>query len=41
VALRGVEILRSAGANILGVVANNLGEVLPYYYDRKYYGYSR
>ncbi|HOX26217.1 MAG TPA: CpsD/CapB family tyrosine-protein kinase [Candidatus Krumholzibacteria bacterium] len=38
---RGVEILRSAGANILGVVANNLGEVLPYYYDRKYYGYSR
>jgi capsular exopolysaccharide synthesis family protein len=38
---RGVEILRSAGANILGVVANNLAEVLPYYYDRKYYGYSR
>jgi polysaccharide biosynthesis transport protein len=41
VAQRGVEILRSAGANILGVVANNLAEVLPYYYDRKYYGYSR
>jgi len=41
VAQRGVEILRSAGANILGVVANNLGEVLPYYYDRKYYGYSK
>ena len=37
---RGVEILRSAGANILGVVANNLGEVLPYYYDQKYYGYE-
>jgi len=37
---RGVEILRSAGANILGVVANNLGEVLPYYYDQKYYGYG-
>ena len=41
VSLRGVEILRSAGANILGIVANNLAEVLPYYYDRKYYGYSR
>ncbi len=41
VSQRGVEILRSAGANVLGVVANNLAEVLPYYYDRKYYGYSR
>jgi len=41
VSKRGVEILRSAGATILGVVANNLGEVLPYYYDRKYYGYSK
>jgi capsular exopolysaccharide synthesis family protein len=41
VSRRGVEILRSAGANILGVVANNLAEVLPYYYDRKYYGYTR
>ncbi len=38
---RGVEILRSSGANILGVVANNLGEVLPYYYDQKYYGYDK
>ncbi len=38
---RGVEILRSSGANILGVVANNLGEVLPYYYDQKYYGYEK
>ncbi|MCB1184867.1 CpsD/CapB family tyrosine-protein kinase [bacterium] len=38
---RGVEILRSAGANILGVVANNLAEVLPYYYDQKYYGYEQ
>ncbi|MDY0108706.1 MAG: CpsD/CapB family tyrosine-protein kinase [Candidatus Krumholzibacteria bacterium] len=38
---RGVEILRSAGANILGVVANNLAEVLPNYYDRMYYGYCR
>ncbi len=41
VSKRGVEILRSAGANILGVVANNLGEVLPYYYDQKYYGYEQ
>ncbi len=41
VAKRGVEILRSAGANVLGVVANNLAEVLPYYYDRKYYGYAK
>ncbi len=38
---RGVEILRKSGANILGVVANNLGEVLPYYYDQKYYGYEK
>lgn len=37
---RGIEILNSAGANILGVVANNLAEVLPYYYDQKYYGYG-
>jgi len=38
---RGVEILNSAGANILGAIANNLGEVLPYYYDQKYYGYGK
>jgi capsular exopolysaccharide synthesis family protein len=37
---RGVEILKDSGANILGVVANNLGEVLPYFYDQKYYGYD-
>ncbi len=41
VSLRGVEILRSAGANVLGAVANNLAEVLPYYYDKKYYGYDK
>ncbi len=39
--LRGVEILKSAGANLLGAVANNLAEVLPYYYDQKYYGYDK
>jgi succinoglycan biosynthesis transport protein ExoP len=38
---RGVDILRGVGANIVGVVANNLSEVLPYYYDRKYYGYEQ
>lgn len=41
VSLRGIEIFKSAGANILGVVANNLGEVLPYYYSSKYYGYDK
>ncbi len=41
VSKRGVEILTSSGANMLGVVANNLGEVLPYYYDQKYYGYEK
>lgn len=40
-AKRGVEILNGAGANILGAVVNNLTEVLPYYYDQKYYGYER
>ena len=37
---RGVKILRSVGTNIIGVVANNLAEVLPYYFDHKYYGYG-
>ena len=37
---RGIEILQSVGTNIIGVVANNLSEVLPYYYDHKYYGYT-
>lgn len=38
---RGVNILRSVGTNIIGVVANNLAEVLPYYFDHKYYGYGQ
>ncbi len=37
---RGINILKSAGARIFGAVANNLSEVLPYYYDQKYYGYG-
>lgn len=36
---RGVSILKSAEANILGVVINDLSEVLPYYYRYKYYKY--
>lgn len=40
IVIRGVEILQGVGANILGAVANNFAEVLPYYYDRKYYGYA-
>ena len=40
IAKRGIGILKSVGTNIVGVVANNLGEVLPYYYDHKYYGYG-
>jgi len=40
VALRAKNILLDADAEILGVVVNNLSEVLPYYYDYRYYGYS-
>jgi capsular exopolysaccharide synthesis family protein len=39
VAGRARDILLDANANLLGVVVNNLSEVLPYYYDYKYYGY--
>ena len=39
VALRAKNILLDANANLLGVVVNNMSEVLPYYYDYKYYGY--
>ncbi len=40
VATRAKNILLDADANLLGVVVNNLSEVLPYYYDYRYYGYS-
>ncbi len=40
VAIRARDILLDADANLLGVVVNNLSEVLPYYYDYKYYGYE-
>jgi len=39
VATRARDILLDANANLLGVIVNNLSEVLPYYYDYKYYGY--
>jgi len=36
---RGISILERAEANILGVVVNDLTEVLPYHYRYKYYKY--
>jgi len=36
---RGISILERAEANILGVVVNDLSEVLPYHYRYKYYKY--
>ena len=41
VAMRAKNILADAEANLLGVVVNNLSEVLPYYYDYRYYGYKQ
>jgi capsular exopolysaccharide synthesis family protein len=40
VAKRAVEILRNAQVKLLGVIMNNMDEVLPYYYSNKYYGYE-
>ena len=40
VSLRAKNILLDANADLLGVVVNNMSEVLPYYYDYRYYGYS-
>ena len=34
------DVLQDAHANIAGVVLNNASQVLPYYYDYKYYGYQ-
>ena len=36
---RAVSILKSAQANLLGVIVNDLSEVLPYYYRQRYYKY--
>lgn len=40
VAKRAVEILRNAQVKLLGVIMNNMDEILPYYYSYKYYGYE-
>ncbi len=37
---RAVEVLNEARCPLLGIVLNDVGEVLPYYYQRKYYGYN-
>ena len=36
---RAVNFLNNSKINVLGVVINNLDEVLPYYYSSKYYSY--
>jgi capsular exopolysaccharide synthesis family protein len=40
VALRGKKILEDCGASILGVIVNNIDDVLPYHYSYSYYGYG-
>ena len=37
--VRARDVLQDVDAKLLGVVVNNHAEVLPYYYDHKYYGY--
>ncbi|MFN8179583.1 MAG: CpsD/CapB family tyrosine-protein kinase [bacterium] len=37
VALRAKRILDDVGANLLGVIVNNMDDVLPYYYGHSYY----
>jgi len=36
---RAIELLDETGKPILGIVMNDMGEVLPYYYQHKYYSY--
>lgn len=40
VALRAKKILDDVGANLLGVIVNNVDDVLPYYYGHTYYQYG-
>ena len=40
VVTRAKNVLVDSGATIGGVLLNNASQVLPYYYDSKYYGYS-
>lgn len=35
------DILDDSQANLVGVILNNATQVLPYYYDYKYYGYTQ
>ena len=37
---RAIEILSNSQVRLLGVIMNNMKEVLPYYYNYKYYGYE-
>jgi capsular exopolysaccharide synthesis family protein len=37
--VRARNVLHDVDANVIGVIVNNHAEVLPYYYDHKYYGY--
>jgi capsular exopolysaccharide synthesis family protein len=37
---RAAAMIKDSGARLLGVIVNNLDEVLPYYYDYNYYGYE-
>lgn len=37
---RSLDIQRSFGDNVWGVLMNNVGEALPYYYSYKHYGYG-
>lgn len=41
VILRATQVLRDSEANIIGAIVNNAPEILPYYYDYKYYGYQK
>ena len=37
---RAIQLLKDAQCNIIGIVLNDVGEVLPYYYQHKYYKYD-
>ena len=37
---RACETLQDSGANLLGVILNNVKKTLPYYYNSKYYNYK-
>jgi capsular exopolysaccharide synthesis family protein len=40
VAKRAINLLQNSKINVLGVVLNNIEDVLPYYYSSKYYSYK-